>query len=363
MGNGKTISKSIFTFLVCIIAFSCERQTLENEYSQTIALPVHIDWSIAKINPQNVSLLIYDKITKNLITEHCFANNEKEIQTTVYLPAGRYTVVAINEIRDQIDYVRVSGFDKFSTLKAYPVKSYQELKDEYSSLYLSEPGILAFAVIKDLDLTGYKRSETTYLSISAKNAFENSKEKKDKSIIVNKKLMNIVAQRLVGRCEVNIYIKNIKSARFPILANLRNLSTGYVFEKDENEQKFGAFRFEMTENTKFWKNDKVGVVVANFATFGLSGNRFTASDQPPKRPVMLDLMIMLTDKQKTIRKYSLDVTDKISVLKENNGAFCISIVDTLQKSLPSVEIKESNESGFQVNHSDWNEVNVILHSP
>lgn len=363
--NKRMIGWMALTLLLSWVVTSCERQTLECEYIRTIGVPVHIDWSVAQIKPQNVSLLIYDRKTKKLITEHCFANNNKDVQTMVYLPVGKYTVVAINELRDQVDYVRIAGYQDLSTLRAYPVKNYQELTDEYKSLYLSEPDILAFAVVKNMDLTNYGVDETTYLPMNAKNAKEKRKEIEEEN---NRRpicldLMNMVAKRLVGRCNINLYIDNIKSARFPILANLRNLSTGYLFDKDENEQKFGAFRFEINDSMKRLQSSSTGIISASFATFGLSGDRFSIVDQPKKSPLMLDLMVMLTDQQKTIKRYTLDVTDHTSVVKEKNGAFTISIVDTLHQNLPIIRVNDSNESGFHVDHADWSEVNVTLYAP
>lgn len=359
------IGWTTFTLLLSWVVISCERQTLECEYIRTIGIPVHIDWSVAQIKPQNVSLLIYDKKTKKLITEHCFANNNKDIQTMVYLPVGKYTVVAINELRNEIDYVKIGGYQNLSTLKAYPVENYQKQTDEYHSLYLSEPDMLAFAVVRNMDLTNYDVDETSYLPMHAKNAKEKRKKIEEQNIRrpICLDLMNMVAKPLVGKCEINIYINNIKSARFPILANLRNLSTGYLFDKDENEQNFGAFRFNMSDSMKRLQNNTTGIISASFSTFGLYGNRFSIADQPKKSPLMLDVLIMLTDQQKTIKRYTLDVTNHTSVVKEKNGAFILSIVDTLQQELPIIKVNESNESGFHVDHVDWSEVNVTLYAP
>lgn len=353
----KIIRWTITLVMISGVFTSCHRQALECEYIETVCLPVHIDWSRAEIQPQNVTMLFYNQSTGKLVTEHCFANNGNNIQTVVRLSVGKYTVVVINELRDQIDFVHISGHQNLSTLRAYPTENSQRQTDTFHSFYLSEPGILASAVIRDLEINQDMVSKEIYLPMSEKNKVSNQE------ISVNTALMNIVPERKVGLCKVNIYIKQLESARLPILANLRNITTGYLLNKDLNEIGYGAFRFEIAHQERDFRSDADGIIAASFATFGLIGNQLSTNDQPKESPLLLDLMIMLTDKQKTIRKYTLNVTDHTTAVREKNGSITLSITDTLREELPIIEETDSHESGFHVNLADWSVVDVTLIAP
>ncbi len=72
--------KHIF-LLLCVIAAiaSCERKPLYDSCvcSNTLSIPINIDWTTCGITPQNVSVLFYNTDDGTLAYEHTFEHNTK----------------------------------------------------------------------------------------------------------------------------------------------------------------------------------------------------------------------------------------------------------------------------------------------
>ena len=54
------------TSIICIILISlllssCHRQLLEEWYYNKVSIPIQIDWNKSNIDPQNVSMLFFNK--------------------------------------------------------------------------------------------------------------------------------------------------------------------------------------------------------------------------------------------------------------------------------------------------------------
>ena len=150
--------------IVFVLATSCRRQDLEYEFAEAARIPIFIDWSKADIQPQNVTVLVYDQASGKLFKEHKFAHNNNKIQSYIDLPVGKYTVVVFNELRDQIDYVRISGYEELSTLRAYVVQNNDPLVRADDVFYVNEPGILAAKLIANFEVTESMIANNFYFS-------------------------------------------------------------------------------------------------------------------------------------------------------------------------------------------------------
>lgn len=345
--------------MACVFA-SCQRQTLECEYIETVRIPVHIDWTKADLQPQNVTMLFYDQYSGNLVKEHCFANNDKRVQTVVDLVSGKYTVVVFNELRDQIDFVRIGGYKNLHTLRAYPVVRSRTGDSVEKSLSLYEPTVMACAVVRELDITDESLTKETYLPMGKRH------KANDRELSLHTELMNIVPERKVGTCQVAIHFANLMNARLPVLAKLKNLSTGYHFESDENEMQCGFFEFMMRQVVMDKGSLTNGLLKADFATFGLVGDRFSLRDQPIDSPLTIDLKVMLANEEKTIWSEALNVNESLKVIPQKNGAFILDIVVKFLNTLPVIDKGESTDSaksGFQVDLVDWSVVEVPILAP
>lgn len=347
-------TKMTLLLLIACCVWACRRQDLEYEFVEEAQIPVYVDWRKADIHPQNVSVLVYNRDSEELVLEHRFAHNGNAIQSYINLPVGHYVAVVFNEIRDQIDYVRISGHEKLSTLKAYPTENRGVLARVDDKQYVNAPGILAAAVVRDLEITEEM--------IAAKQVFAKTKKMVTESEpITTDALMHVVPERKVGRCVIRIAVKGLHNSRLPVLADLKHLTGGYWFNTDRNELRLCTQQLSINESTFDEGSKKNGVISAEVATFGVLGERFSMADQPEDAPLTLLLRFMLVDAEKTIKQYVLDVSNQTTLSQEENGGVLMTIEGALPETLPEV-IPDGSKgaSGFNTSLIDWGVVDVPL---
>lgn len=349
-------TQSIMVSLIMLFTTtSCRRQNLEYEFTETVRIPIFVDWSKADIIPQNVTVLIYDQATGKLYNEHRFEHNNNEIQSYISLPIGKYTVVVFNELRDQIDYIRISGYENFSTLKAHIIPNDNPLY-AITDFYTNEPGILAAKVITNFEITEDMMTRNCY--------YPTSKEKR-KNILLKSNdplntLMGIIPERKVGLCTVNIHIDGLVSSKLPILVDLLNISGEYIFETDLNT-KAVTHQAYLSNVTFDSQNKKNGIISGSFYSFGVIGNRESITYQPKDKPLRMIARFMLIDSKKTIKTYLIDVANDISFSKETDTSVAVHINKNIKEALPDIAAERTQgESGFDTKLIDWGVVHVPL---
>lgn len=347
-------TKTLLIILMACSVMACRRQDLEYEFIENAQIPIYIDWSKADIHPQNVSVLVYDKNSEELVLEHRFAHNGNAIQSYINLPVGEYVVVVFNEIRDQIDFVRISGHEKLSTLKAYPTENTRALARLEESRYINEPGILAAAVVRNLEITE--------AMVAAKQLYSKTKQESTQSEPeTTDVLMHVVPERKVGRCVLRVAVKGLNNSRMPVLADLKHLTGGYWFDTDRNEVEMRTSQFSINGQTYHEGSKRDGVIFAEVSTFGVTGERFSMVDQQADAPLTLLLRFMLVDTEKTIKQFLLDVSKQTVLSQETNGGAKMVIDVDLPEALPDVVPDGSKgASGFNTTLIDWGVVNVPL---
>ncbi len=351
--------KRLLLYVVALFVLSsCYRKPLYDECicDNYAKIPISADWSPSGVPPQNVTVMVYDRATGELVKEHVYEHNTDKIQSYIYLKAGEYTAVIFNELRDQIDYVSVDGYENLSTLRFF---ANNDSKARARSIegtdgYIQQPGDLAVQVIDDLDVTAelveYTNEEIDQTKVSAETR------------VLSEKLMGLIPTRKTVRLNITMHVDMIKSALMPALVDLRHVADGYLVSGDQNTLNPKTVQFTMNNRTYDEGSDENGVISADIVIFGSLGERMTTENHTDATPLTLDALFALVDADRTVENRTVDITDMVEFTDHGYAGITMK-VECQADALPEVEPLTNDDgdgSGFGTELENWETIDVPL---
>lgn len=313
-----------------------------------ISIPVTIHWEDAGIIPQNVTLLVYDK-EGALFKEHLFENMGETTTTTLSLPTGSYSVVVINELRDQIDYVHIRGHAHLSTLEAYITKAatlYDTKGRADGDVIVNQPGALATLlttiVVSTEMVTEFNSGSITSPSLQDEYHRLNN-------------LRPVLRTVNVG---VRLKVERLHNALMPALAELRNLAGGYLIGQDKNSLTPVTTQFTLNNRQYAQGSVTSGVISATITSLGLLGNRTSIEDSDPPG-IYLNVWFQLVDTAHTRVAFEWNITDQI-VINSHQQLLSLQLDLTAPATLPDVQPEGSDKSGFSAELVEWETEDVQI---
>lgn len=327
-----------------IVLTSCERRPLEDELLSKAKIPIKIYWDLAAIAPKNATVMFYAE-DGSLYKEWRTSSGATYAEGEVELEPGNYTAIAFNELRDQIDYVRMRGWDKLETFEAYVTENLNPLytfSDRIAAeRQVNEPGILATCMTK---ITVTADMLSPQISTKGMDTKINS-------------LTDLHPVRKTAQANMKVYVQKLNYAFMPAIAELRHMASSYFFATDRNSLVPVTAQFKMNNRTYASGTKINGTISAVITTFGVLGEWHHTADTPDAK-LYLDIAFMLTNAEKTIVEVSTEITDIIEIIVDERGAVTINIeLDT--EPLPEIE-PAGNDSGFDTELVDWNKVIIPL---
>lgn len=366
---------ALFGVLSLCFAVGCHRKPLYDECicNSTGTIPVSLDWSWSGVNPQNVTILVYDSESGELVKENYYQHNDNYIQSYISLGVGIYDVVIFNELRNEIDYVRISEYDPLSAFEFYVTdsdSSANKVKSDDSDIIINEPGDLALIVVRDLAITEAMIEDATVSTYEQINSISDSKS----ASYITEELMGLVPELKCSTMEVVVEVKRITTIA-SVTSTISGISQGYKVDTDKNnmnprtmELSLGNATLTNTSKVDGDENEETiytGTIDDKLQLFGALGDRRSTSDQPDDTPILLTLHFVLADQESTEVDFEFDITD-IMEYSETLGKIYISAQVSVE--LPYVETDPDDpddpdeDTGFGSNLSDWdgNDVEIIL---
>ena len=336
-----------------MLSLSCTRQEIlmDCSCSNSAKIPVTTDWTQSGITPQNITMLFYSDIDGSLAFEHRYEHNSNEVHSYVHVPVGKYTVVVFNELRGQISNIAVRGYENLSTLGFYAMENPDVRARSRDNSYIHEPGNLGVKIIRDFEVTNEliaytHEDELTNVSVSTKSTSE--------------ALLNILPENKINWLDIKAHIKGLNNARMPALVDLQNISDGYIVQEDKNTMTPATMQFDMNNRTYDTGSYRDGTISTRVALFGTLGDRVSVSDHSADFPIIVDILFMLVDKDKTLVSRKVDVTNLITFDKELSGSVTLTINIDIDDPLPDVKPEGGTDSGFGSELEDWDEIDVPL---
>ncbi len=342
---------------------SCERRFLEEEIKTPdgAKIPVTIYWERANIIPQNVTVLVY-KEDGDLFLETFFENAGASAYTEIYLPVGTYSIISFNEKRDQIDYVRIRGYENLSTLEAYATTAsavYDTQSKSGGESIVEQPGRLAVAkttvTVNEDDVELWRKHAINQTQGIGKAADEES--------ALQVQLWPVLK---IATVNITVHVAGLNNARMPALTELKHMAGGYLLGMDKNTSTPVTTQF-MLNNRSYNSGSKTeGTISTVITSFGIPGNRNEIEENADK--IQLDLAFQLVDKERTIVSFSLDVTKALKIAINENGVVTIDL-DINQLSFPEVWLPDvipeggnNNEGGSGITSDliDWDTIIVPI---
>lgn len=340
---GRLIARMFYAVLAVILVYGCDRRPLEEEGTDRIAIPIKVYWDLAGIAPKNATVMFYAS-DGSLYKELRFSSSPTYAEGEVELEAGDYTVVAFNELRDQIDYVRMRGWERLDTFEAYAVVNpdpvYQFVSQAGNQeVQVYEPGILAacLATIRVTPQMLADKAAATKAGLSA--------------------LTNLHPTRKTAQANMKVHVRGLNNARMPAIAQLRNMASSYYFATDRNSLLPVTAQFTMNNRKYDSGSNTDGTISASISTFGVLGEWHHTTDTPDAK-FYLDIAFMLVDARQTIVETTTDITKLIEIIVDENVAVTIN-VEIDAPPLPVVK-PVGGDSGFSTDLVDWNKVIIPL---
>lgn len=330
--------KLIYNILIgsaLLLHGSCERRPLEDMCPDGGLIPIGTVWTLADITPQNVTALFYDQNDGHLVMEHRFENSPNSIQTYADVPAGIYTVVVFNELRDQIKGVGIRGYENFSTLEAFAMPNPDYKNRSNDNDYVYEPDILAAVTVHDFEVRVSEENEA---------------------------LIGLKPTRKVHRFNIVAHVKGLNNARMPALVDLPGVAESFGFKEDRNSRIVATQQFTMNGRTYDNGSTKDGIISTTIYTWGLLGEPPSETNVERDFPVQLDILFMLVDAEKTLVRQVIDVMDLIEFQFEPHGAATLNVYVELPDALPDVVPEGGENSGFDSEVIDWDIIDVPLNA-
>lgn len=336
--------------LASLVLAGCHRRPLEDELFTTVPVPVKIHWDLAGISPKNATVLFYRE-DGSLYQEWKTVSQKDFAEGTAELEAGSYTAVVFNELRDQIDYIQMQGWENLATLGAYvrenPVPIYPFATFAREASRVHEPGVLA-ACIQTITITPEMINRIRY-SASAPG---------DVAIPAGfYALTDLHPTRKTAKARIVVHAERLCNARMPAVGELYNMASGYLFATDRNT--LGPVKVQFRINNRTYDPDSTrdGTISAVVSIFGVPGERDRITDTPDTR-FRLDMAFMLTDAEQTIIETTTDVTNRMQITTDATAAVTIDI-DIEAEPLPEIK-PVGGDSGLTSDLIDWDKVIVPL---
>ena len=334
-----------------IATTSCERQEIliECPCSNYAKIPVTVDWSRSGITPKNVTLLVYNDSDGSLALKHEYEHNSNPVHTYMHIHPGKYSIVIFNELSNQIDYVRVEGSENISTLAFHVIKKNNVFTRSTDYEYVNQPGELGVKIVRNMvvndDLVSYTYDKGALASDDTKASYE--------------MLLNLSPDNKLTYLDVTVHVKGLNNARMPAMADLLNVANAHHVNDDINSTTTSTVQFDIGNIIFNPGSTTDGTVSSRVALWGVVGDRDNTTDQPKDAPIILDMLFMLVDKDKTIIRHKVDITDSITFKKETSGIIVMSTdIDLL---LPDVEPESGGDgSGFDTELDDWDVIDIPL---
>ncbi len=347
--------------ILCAIALfalsSCYRKPLYDTCicENYACIPISADWEPSTVEPQNVTVLVYDRATGELIKEHIYEQNNEEIQSYIYLKMGEYTAVIFNELRDQIDYMSVDGYENLSTLRFFANNDSKARarSAEGTDRYIQQPGDLAVQIVDDLDVT------SELIKFTSEEVEQQTKVSIETKAL-SEKLLGLIPTRKTVRLHIKLHVDMIKSALMPALVDLSNVADGYMVATDKNTLNPKSMQFTMNNRTYDAASYDNGYITATLTLFGSLGDRMSTACHTAETPLKLDALFMLTDAEKTLENRSIDVTHLVSYTDHDYEGIEMWIDCCADTPLPRVEPINDGDSGFDTEIEDWDLIEVPL---
>lgn len=318
----------------CMLLFSaCHRRPLDEGCAETTRIPVGTVWEKSEVDAQNVTAYFYDQNTGELVREHRFENKPLKIQSYVNLPFGDYTVVVHNEIREQIKNVSVRGYEKLSTLELFSQSDpgVKHTRTNENS-YLLQPDPVAAAIVRNVSV---------------------------KPDVENNQLLGIETEQKNSYMDISVHVKGLNNARMPALVDLRNVASGYFINVDQPSGASATIQFTMNNRTYDDGSETAGTISANVSLHGTLQDRLSTSGHTEK-PLYLDMLFMLVDKDKTVVRRFVDITKLLTFAKVKNGSVHLNVHVDLNDALPDVKPDGGSGMGSEVVDWDGESIDIVI---
>lgn len=342
---------------VAILAVSCHRKPLGCSIYDTVALvPIDIDWSNLSAPPTNVRVLVYDENSDGeLYDRFLYEHNDNSPQAYLPLPAGRYSVIIVNEARGDLENMSIAYEENFLTTSFYVQESPEAIDDpiDGSQVYLDELDELATMYVKDITITeemiysNFIKSGNTYASgtTTAETYTKSGSEVTDytdESLLPSTALVGIKPERKDIHMYVELEVEGIDNAVLPVLVDLENVADGYIVSTDKNTMSAANMQFYM--NNRYTEDDDTGANVMTLSSeitlFGTLGDRLSVADYTADEPLQFVLRFKLTNGETEQRTLVITDIDESAISSDETQGyirFKFSLQAMGEDALPDVD--------------------------
>ncbi len=340
--------KKLLPLIIFIILMGCKRREMYDSYELTALIPIDIDWSLAKLDPDNDP-------ENDVYSASAWFFPQDEDQSvivkrltdasggTVELPVGTYSVLVFNNTVDDFSNIEFRGTDSFDSFEAYSSSDAQSLFYSKSDNTSLKPDILATWSITDF--------EVSQEMVNTSRGYSSSTTKADDESLST--LSGIQPQLVVDTATVTVHVSGLNNASSATAVH-SGLSSSVFMASGTSSDDQTSHTFSLSDRTYYDDSSSEGTVSASYRSFGRHSHTDTLSHS-------LQIDFTLNDNSSHPTQ-EFDISDQIN---SSSSRLQLSTTVGLEDSdsdhtitLPDVSI---DGDGFDIGLDDWDtEVDLPL---
>lgn len=372
--------KKIFVLFALLALFSCERRHLVEGYQTTALIPINIDWSDAKLDPDDdpdddvysASAWFFPDDTSQTVIQKRLTDASGG---TVELPVGTYSVLIFNNTVSDFSNIQFRGTDSFDTFEAYSgadTKSVFYSKSDATEV-TSKPEILASWSITDFEVTEemvttsrtidlstlVTATASTSTDITASTSTKTSTTLSTKAAATRTTeenlatLTSVKPQLVVDTASVVVHVQGLNNASSASGTHTGLASSVFMASGTTSDDQI-THSFTLSDRSYYDGSSSDGTVSASYRSFGRHSDRDDLSHS-----MSIDFTLNDDSSHPT---QEFDITDQVHSTDDRLGLLTtvgLSDSDTDHTIvLPDVD---TDSDGFSIGLDDWDtEVDIPL---
>lgn len=346
--------KQLLPLIIIVVLLGCKRREMSEEsYVLTALIPINIDWSEAKLDPDNdpqddvysASAWFYsqDDDSQDVIIKR-LTNPSGD---TIELPVGTYSVLIFNNTINDFANIEFRGTDSFDSFEAYSSSDTQSIfysKADGTSTSV-KPDILATWSITDFEVS------QEMVTVSRNGGYSAMATRSTEENLA--KLSDVKPQLVVDTASVTVHVQGLNNASSATGVHTGLSSSVYMASGTTSDNQT-SHTFTLSNRTYYDDSSSDGTVSASYRSFGRHSQTDTLSHS-----LQIDFTLNDSSSHPT---QEFDVSDQVN---SSSSRLQLSTTVGLEDSdsdhtivLPDVSI---DGDGFNIGLDDWDtEVDVPL---
>lgn len=322
--------------LLVVVCLGCKRDPLYYATDSEANIVLNIDSEDTGLTPNGFTVLVYYSDSTLYRYLPSFSSSET---VTFSLPEGKYDILVFNDSPSEHEFLEFVDLDHINSVAVMSVADLTSVEDstQNQATLVSEPDILASAVVRDVEVTSQMVDYYPNKTIPEQ--------------LVTTLEYDVTLQRVVYTYSVTVYVTDIHYASAAPTVTFEHLADGYMLGLEQATEGLAQHQFPLEERIFDDGSTTNASISSEFTNFGVFDDEQVT--------YMMELDFELINGEHYIEEF--DVTESVSGTQLTRSESIIDAAINVEIGLPTVIGGADNTDGvFDTDVGDWNDVEQEL---